>query len=1129
MPVDGARRATVRIAVLGSLSVTVQGVDTPVGGPTQRRLVTALAIAAVSGLTLTVTDLIDQVYADDLPPRPRRSLATLVWRLRHRWGSESIAFDGYAYRLEPDRCVVDAEEFENLVYRGRELARDGQIAEALAALRASLALWRDPQGPDPAVPEPERIRLVELRLGAMDRLAQILAQSGRHSAAIELLERVVAIRPEWEHSQAQLIDCQLETGAVADGLRVYDSARRGLTEQGVEPGPDLERAAARLSNATGPAAARSHPSTPRSALPTQRVGGRPPGHDDMVGRAREWDDAVSSVTAALAARRSAAVVLSGEPGIGKSTLARAVLSAIAGGQPAPRVVRLACDPRRTLPYAPLAPLVAGSGDGALAEVLSGGAAALDDAGQIQASLLDRVHSMAESSGLVLHVEDLHWAPGETVAALAAVLAGAVDLPVVLLATTREGVIPDGLAPHVSRHLRLRGLGVQSVAELIGADPGAAQAVQMHRLTGGNPLYLRQMRQSGAARPDRPPEDVEAAIGAHLRIIPQDVHAALEVAAVVGDQFGVAVLAALTGPLRQARPIWIDLLAAATRLGLIEPVRESVGEFAFVHTLVREHLYRRMPAERRTVAHAEIGRALGRIALGRRCPADLLAHHYTRGWPEITTGEVVETLVAAAHAASVQLDFAQALGHYRSALDHLAMDPDADHRRSVADILGAAAGAAAAAGDLAEANELYESQRAFAQDAGLTRAWIFAALGALRTQFARRARPQVADNLAAALDDATASGRLRDCPGLVGEALAAVQVYRPHRAEQLLAEIDRREPDLAAGLQLAVWEHRTVSDQLTLARRLSDDPTADPVAVWLRLWVSGVAAGQRALDDPPPCPVPPSHADDQTQFDISQWRIATLTATGRLRRAQHLIDQALAAPRHPDPAENARRMASFYGQRTMLALVRNQLPAAQHSPEITNPTWASRHPIMRYVTAYMLSLGGEQRRARDLCDDLLDEVRDADIPESDLLPRLMLLTDACVRSGHEVGLEPCLRLLLPHRGEHGIFRFGQYWGAADQSIGELELELGDIDGGIASLRCAVNELDEVHGMLHQPVVRRLLADALDRRGGSRDRAEALAARHRADSTDRRLGLLHRLCYPDRDDAAVALPTPRASAG
>jgi DNA-binding SARP family transcriptional activator len=1129
----------VRISVLGPLAVAVDGEDSPVGGPTQRRLIAALAVAAIGDAALPVNDLIDEVYREDLPPRPRRSLATLVWRLRQRWGSDAISFDGYSYQLNPACCSVDAAEFERQIYRGRALARDGAGADAAATLRRALELWPAREEPDPGLPRPERDRLVELRLGAMDRLAQLLAQSGRHAPAIELLERIVAARPEWEHSQAQLIGCHLDGGSIADGLRVYDGARRALMEQGVEPGPDLTRAAARLAALTDATSGARLPNPRRP--PASVAADHRPGPEDMVGRARELARACRTVTACLAASRSTGVVISGEPGIGKSTLARAVLRSVGAGSPSPTVLTLACDPRRTLPYAPFAALasdseddplsgllLAGDGQPAARRGVSGnGARELRDAEEIHAALLARVRALAGDGGLVVLIEDLHWASSETVRAAAALLAGTVERPVAVVTTTRDDSLPDALASHVSCHLRLRGLDVGAVSALLGEASQRLDPPHLHRLTGGNPLYVQQMRQAGSSTADDLPDGVDTAIGIHLSMVSPAVRETLEIASVAGDRFNLSVLAALTGPLRRPRPVWVDRLQRARQLGLIDADLEAPGDFAFVHTLVRERLYRRMPAERRTVAHAEIGRALDRIALGRRCPADLLAHHYTRGWPDTTTGEVVDKLAAAARAASVQLDFGQAVAHYRTALDHLAMDPESASSPVVADILGAAAGSAAASGDLVAANELYESQYTFAENAGLTSARIYAALGALRTQYARRAQPQVADQLASALEDAIAVGAVREDADLMGEALAAVQVYRPRRSEQLLDEMASAAPELASGLRLAVWEHRTVSDQLASARQLADDPAADPVAVWLRLWVSEVASGERALDDPPPRSAPASRADEQTRFDVSQWRIATLIATGRLARARRLIDEALAAPRHPDPAENARRMASYYGQRTLLGLAEDRLPAAQRSPELANPTWASRHPIMRYVIAYMLALGGDHGHARERCDDLLDEVQDADIPESDLLPRLMLLSDACQRSGHRTGLEPCLAHLLPHRGEHAIFRFGQYWGAAHQSIGGLQIALGDLDSGIDALRCAVEEFDAVHAVLYRPPTQRALADALERRGRASDRTEVRSLREVAARTDNALGLEHRASRRPGESRLAEVPSPRAS--
>lgn len=85
------------------------------------------------------------------------------------------------------------------------------------------------------------------------------------------------------------------------------------------------------------------------------------------------------------------------------------------------------------------------------------------------------------------------------------------------------------------------------------------------------------------------------------------------------------------------------------------------------------------------------------------------------------------------------------------------------------------------------------------------------------------------------------------------------------------------------------------------------------------------------------------------------------------------------------------------------------------------------------------------RAASIVFRRVGEIIDGDIPDSDIVPRLILITEACRQVDNREGLSRCRSALQPHRGEHGIFRFGQYWGVAEQSIGDAQLALGELDG------------------------------------------------------------------------------------
>lgn len=1352
----------IRIALLGPLTVTVDGVPTAITGRTQRRLITALALAAASGTPASIESLLTAMYDDSSGGATdrRRSLATLVWKLRRQWGAGAIESDRHHYWLSSDRCTVDIREFSAAIAHahaaevaGRAIGAaraggpaspsgadgasgaggmiDGPVggaagrsihgsaagtagqastdsrriavpgrgqasgtgspteptedseehSEAAMALRAALDLWRDAE---PDVPEPDRSRLIEWRLGAAERLADLAAAAGDHLEVVRLTAPIVEARPTWEHSQALQIASLTALRDRRAAGRAYAAARRALQDEGVEPGPELARAGEAAAN--GEAAATSvvadAAAAPTTGAATNTNDDQPAG--TLIGRTREANLLVGRILVALDGHHPAVVVVTGEPGIGKSALVAEALVTVREAR-ATRVVTVRCDERNALPYGPLVDLAAMTEVPALTATIGGGDTAAarhaDDPTEIHAALLNDLRQLAAPAGLVLVVEDVHWAPTATIDALLAALQRGAGVPIALVATTRSTPGGSRLARVADRMIPLTGLSGAEVRVMTRLESDPARAAAVYRLTGGNPLFVTQLQQigldrlpldgtgrknsgtgrknSGASRGGRGgtgsrndgnssdghgsagnssgsihgsivgngdghrgagsgrrvgdqrgavgaspivfPTDLTAAIEAHLAQVPPSTRTALQVAAAVGDRFDLITLSAIAGPLRRGPTEWQGHLSAAIRSGLVRPDGDG-GSFRFVHALIAAHLSAELTAAERTTTHAAIAAALRRISLARPTSPDILAHHYTAGWPEVPTEQVVDALLAAAHAVGAQFDFAHAADYYRAALDYLAMDPAAGTDARRAQILGVAAGARAAAGDLKDAARLYGAQERLAADTGLIGPRIFAALGALRLRFLARSAPRVADPLATALAAALESGcpaatgdsttpdvdgpvaigdgRVADARtepsaatpahdvssdldlALIGDALAAVSVYQPGRARELADAVAAHRPAARVPLNLALWEHLTVPDQLTSARRLvaatgaapertggaaakpraiqrairratqnatpettqkatppaTQEARAHRVATWLRLWVAEVAAGLRRFDDPPPREFGLGDADDQTRFDLAQWQITREITAGHLDRARALIAEALAGPRHADPAERARRAASFYGQGLFLALLARQPAAIANSPIVTNPTWVTRHPMMRYIRTSLAvraaGIGADQTRgsgtarATHLIDELVDELADGDIPDSDLAPRLILTAEACRVQGHLRGLTFCRTALAAHRGEHGIFRFGQYWGSIDQSLGDVLAALGEPEAAAAIYRDALGGLAAVNAAVHLPSAQRGLADALTALGRAGDRGEIEELSRTADEADRTMGLIDR---------------------
>jgi predicted ATPase len=155
-----------------------------------------------------------------------------------------------------------------------------------------------------------------------------------------------------------------------------------------------------------------------------------------------------------------------------------------------------------------------------------------------------------AAGLLVTLDDVQWADEATVALLRYVGA---DLPaarLVIAVATREAGAPGQLGGlPAARTLRLPPLTATEVAEYVRAtaagpvDPSWAAGV--HRGSGGNPLFVRELVRAAAAS-DRLSEALRPLAGARLAGVGPDCRRLLGACAVIGEEFDVTLVAAATG-------------------------------------------------------------------------------------------------------------------------------------------------------------------------------------------------------------------------------------------------------------------------------------------------------------------------------------------------------------------------------------------------------------------------------------------------------------------------------------------------------------------------------------------------------------------------------------------------------
>ena len=291
-----------KYGVLGPLQVTGHdGQGLRLRGERQRSLLAMLLFHANEHVS--ADRLVDALWPGVPPKSYASNLHTYVSRLRERLGPIDNSGRGYRLRVADD-------ELDLLVFR-REAA-SGRAANdpraAAAHLRLALAQWRDQPLADLSVPqlEAEVARLEAERFAVFEDCVEAELAAGRHADLIGELQAAVAEHPLRERLVGLLMTALWRSGRQVEALAAFRATRAMLIDEtGLEPGPELREVHAAIlrGEEDEPAA------WPICQLPAEVL--------DFSGRG----ELVASLTATIGERREPVVVLSGEPGVGKSMLA----------------------------------------------------------------------------------------------------------------------------------------------------------------------------------------------------------------------------------------------------------------------------------------------------------------------------------------------------------------------------------------------------------------------------------------------------------------------------------------------------------------------------------------------------------------------------------------------------------------------------------------------------------------------------------------------------------------------------------------------------------------------------------------------------------------------------------------
>ncbi len=546
----------------------------------------------------------------------------------------------------------------------------------------------------------------------------------------------------------------------------------------------------------------------------------------LVGRERELAELRAALDTALAGH-GRLVLLGGEPGIGKTRLA-AVLADEArardvavwwgrgwedGSAPAfwpwntalrpwaeavPQEVLVAAVGVRGAELAHVFPV--------LRERLQGLADSESwESDQARFRLFDAVSrflaAVAAPAGLVVVLDDVHWADRPTLKLLEFVAADLRASRVLVVGTyrdtevQREDVLFDTLSrlarePPV-RRLVVTGLSATQCAQWVALAGARADAESLggtlHRETNGNPFFLgeivRLLSSEGRLQPGIDGRPVSPSIGEvisrRVARLGDDCRAVLRVAALLGDLIDVAMLEKIVAGERAGEAVRVaDQLRRAARDRILAEAEGRPGRYGFAHALIRRVLADELEPSARAAWHARIAAVLERHAGSPDvAPTELVRHFAAAGTPGALR-KAFEHACRNAEQAARDLGWEEAVRLYRIALDAGGRAGLIDARRAI-DLRLAIARGLRGSGDVVAArtwcDEVMAACRRTRDPEALVRAALIYA-GPVpefgRVEPAVRARLEEACRGGPAIDDAL---RARLYARLAGDLIAANEV------------------------------------------------------------------------------------------------------------------------------------------------------------------------------------------------------------------------------------------------------------------------------------------------------------------------------------------------------------------
>ncbi|HET7378083.1 MAG TPA: protein kinase, partial [Anaerolineae bacterium] len=456
----------------------------------------------------------------------------------------------------------------------------------------------------------------------------------------------------------------------------------------------------------------------------------------LVARDREMTEALRLWQRALRGEGSV-LLISGEPGIGKTRLARELMAR--ARFKGALVLSGECYAEGGAPYAPLAQVIQAALEfkkanepaarsrflttTVIADLLMIAPALRDsypdvppnppldpqaEQQHIFESVVGFFTALSQQAGVLLVIDDAHWADSATLSLLRQLARRSRQLRLLVVLTYREieldearpfnNVLFDLNRERLTTRLKLTRLDREQTGEMLmtmfQTETSAGFLDGIYRETEGNPFFIEEVSKALVEegqlvrvdgewqQPDlnviEIPQNVKMAIHMRVNNLPDTVQETLRRASVLGREFDFKTLQSMSDLDEECL---IAALEKAQRAQLIEEVKRanqlSRLEFTFAHALIPATLHDGLSSMRRQRLHLRAAQAIELVQADRllECAAQLGWHYSQAGERE----KAIEYLLQAGDRARSAFAYQDAIEHYQQALAFLKDRPSSLER------------------------------------------------------------------------------------------------------------------------------------------------------------------------------------------------------------------------------------------------------------------------------------------------------------------------------------------------------------------------------------------------------------------------------------------------------------------